>query len=290
MSGTSVEYDMKATAEIIQLRKKEEAKFICSACGADRGCNCNAPAVEKAARIVEQQRQASKAYRARKAEEKQQPRHMTTERTGLDGKIRKLPEKKPEPEEEVARDRRTCSALDPSAKEAERLRVDYQPANPLAAQFRAHLTAASRILKSKDWQPSDMTSQERELLWKLENNLDYEVITFEKMLDLCKWPIKPSEEHRKRAAELQERAKALGLTMQKKGRQYEMRKDNSVTLLALDEVSNYLDQQRDLTEGKLYVQYQSFCGDREMYEESNKQRREKALAKNPDAKPLWVAR
>jgi hypothetical protein len=108
------------------------------------------------------------------------------------------------------------------------------------------------------------------------------------MLKLSKWPIKPSEEHRKLAAELQERAKTLGLTMQKKGRQYEMRKNNSVTLLTLDEVSNHLDQQRDLKDGKLYRQLQSECGDREMYEESNKQRREEALAKNPDAQPLWV--
>jgi hypothetical protein len=55
-------------AEIVQFKKSEEAKFICSACGADRGCNCNAPAVEKLATKLEQDRQRAKAYRERKNE------------------------------------------------------------------------------------------------------------------------------------------------------------------------------------------------------------------------------
>jgi DNA-binding Lrp family transcriptional regulator len=38
---------------VVQFQKKEEAKFICSACGADRGCQCNAPAVPKAVRAAE---------------------------------------------------------------------------------------------------------------------------------------------------------------------------------------------------------------------------------------------
>jgi hypothetical protein len=50
---------------IVQFQKKQEAKFICSACGADRGCDCNAPAVEKLAEKLEQDRQ-----RARKARDK----------------------------------------------------------------------------------------------------------------------------------------------------------------------------------------------------------------------------
>lgn len=66
------------TATIIQLQKKEAAKFfICSACGAARGCNCNAPAVEKLVQKHEQDRQRSRAYRERKAEANQQPRHVT---------------------------------------------------------------------------------------------------------------------------------------------------------------------------------------------------------------------
>jgi hypothetical protein len=40
-------------ATVVQFQKKEEAKFICSACGADRGCQCNAPAVPKAVRAAE---------------------------------------------------------------------------------------------------------------------------------------------------------------------------------------------------------------------------------------------
>jgi hypothetical protein len=57
-------------------QKKEEAKFICSACGADRVCNCDAPAVEKLAAKMEQDRQRARKAREKKAEQKQQPRHV----------------------------------------------------------------------------------------------------------------------------------------------------------------------------------------------------------------------
>jgi hypothetical protein len=53
-------------AEIIEFQKKQEAKFICSACGADRGCDCNAPAVEKLAEKLEQDRQRAKRAREKK--------------------------------------------------------------------------------------------------------------------------------------------------------------------------------------------------------------------------------
>jgi hypothetical protein len=56
-----------------------QAKYICSACGADRGCQCNAPAIEKLAQKQEQDRRRAKAYRERKAEENQQSRHVTEE-------------------------------------------------------------------------------------------------------------------------------------------------------------------------------------------------------------------
>ena len=65
------------TAAIVQFQKKEAAQYLCSACGADRGCNCNAPAVEKLAAKAESQRQTQRAYRERKAEEKQRPRYIT---------------------------------------------------------------------------------------------------------------------------------------------------------------------------------------------------------------------
>lgn len=47
------------SAEIVQLEKKQEAKFICSACGADRACDCNAPAVEREAARRELNRHAT---------------------------------------------------------------------------------------------------------------------------------------------------------------------------------------------------------------------------------------
>ena len=72
------------TATLFQFQKREKAKFICSACGADRGCNCNAPAIEKLAQKQEQDRQRSREYRARKAEENQQSRHVTKGSPGYD--------------------------------------------------------------------------------------------------------------------------------------------------------------------------------------------------------------
>ena len=74
---------------------RQEAKFICSACGADRACDCNAPAIEKLAEITEQRRQARKSYRERKAQEKQSSRDIpavednvepATRKTGVSGK------------------------------------------------------------------------------------------------------------------------------------------------------------------------------------------------------------
>jgi hypothetical protein len=60
-----------------QVQKKQEAKWLCSACGEDRNCNCNAPAVEKLAAKLEQDRQrARRAYEKKKAEQNQQPSHV----------------------------------------------------------------------------------------------------------------------------------------------------------------------------------------------------------------------
>jgi hypothetical protein len=55
---------MKPSTQI-EISARQELPYRCSACGADRGCNCNAPAVEKLKTIQENQRAASKAYRAR---------------------------------------------------------------------------------------------------------------------------------------------------------------------------------------------------------------------------------
>jgi hypothetical protein len=57
-------------AEIIQFQQKQEAQFVCSACGADRACDCNAPAVEKLAGKLEQDRQRARRAREKKALEK----------------------------------------------------------------------------------------------------------------------------------------------------------------------------------------------------------------------------
>ena len=63
---------MKQIAEVIQFQKKQEAKFICSRCGADRDCNCNAPAVEKLAAQREAQRRADAKYAKKRKEKRKQ--------------------------------------------------------------------------------------------------------------------------------------------------------------------------------------------------------------------------
>lgn len=62
---------MRHQAEVIQFQKKQEAKFMCSACGEDRGCNCNAPAVEKIAAEKERQRQKARNWREKKKQNQQ---------------------------------------------------------------------------------------------------------------------------------------------------------------------------------------------------------------------------
>ncbi len=58
---------------------QEKKRYECSACGAPRGCNCDAPATERLAEKQEQDRQRARAYRERKDEQEQQPRHVTAE-------------------------------------------------------------------------------------------------------------------------------------------------------------------------------------------------------------------
>jgi hypothetical protein len=66
-------------ASIIQFQKKQESEFICSACGADRACDCNAPALEREAARLELDRQRAAKYREKKRQRKQQPRNATGE-------------------------------------------------------------------------------------------------------------------------------------------------------------------------------------------------------------------
>jgi DNA invertase Pin-like site-specific DNA recombinase len=57
--------------------EKEEAKYLCSSCGAEGGCQCNAPAVEKLAEKMEQdRRRAKRAYEKKKDEQNQSPSHV----------------------------------------------------------------------------------------------------------------------------------------------------------------------------------------------------------------------
>lgn len=70
---------MNSTAEIIQFQKKELSKFYCSACGADRVCNCAAPALEREAAQRELHRQRQAKYRNKKRKQKQQSGDVTEE-------------------------------------------------------------------------------------------------------------------------------------------------------------------------------------------------------------------
>jgi hypothetical protein len=101
------------TATILQLQKKQETQFLCSACGAERSCNCNAPAIPK----VQQATEALNAYPGKsdraiakeigaspttvgKAREELSSGGQLNElRVGRDGKARKRPTKRmPEPD------------------------------------------------------------------------------------------------------------------------------------------------------------------------------------------------
>ena len=66
---------MKASAEVIMLQRKQEAKFICSACGADRICNCNAPALERLTQLEEK----AAEQREKKRKQKQKQREKSNE-------------------------------------------------------------------------------------------------------------------------------------------------------------------------------------------------------------------
>ena len=76
------------TAAIVQFQKKEDAQFICSACGADRGCNCSAPAVEKLAAMKEDQRKRNRESMQRKRAEESTARVRTHDPV-VEGEARK---------------------------------------------------------------------------------------------------------------------------------------------------------------------------------------------------------
>jgi hypothetical protein len=104
------ETGLQARPAIIEVKQVKEYNFRCSACGGDRECDCSAPAIPKTQRAIEaikadpdrsdraiakdigvSQPTVSKARKEVAATDKQ----LSVEaRTGLDGKTRKMPEKK----------------------------------------------------------------------------------------------------------------------------------------------------------------------------------------------------
>jgi hypothetical protein len=102
---------------IERIERAIAATFVCSACGADRHCDCNAPAVPKAQQALEALKaNPEKSDRAIAAElgvnkdTVNKARHELAgtgqlkdgPRTGLDGKVRKQPVRKPKPETQHA--------------------------------------------------------------------------------------------------------------------------------------------------------------------------------------------
>jgi hypothetical protein len=94
-----------ATPAIIEVKQVKEYNFRCSDCGGDRECDCSAPAIPKTQRAIEAVKaNPEKSNRAIAAEigadEKtvRKAREATADqsavRAGLDGKTRKMPEKK----------------------------------------------------------------------------------------------------------------------------------------------------------------------------------------------------
>ena len=70
------------------VQEQRQSEFICSACGASRDCDCNAPAVERLAAKQEQDRQRSKSYRERKTASRDAP---VTSLLGVCGEIIEFP-------------------------------------------------------------------------------------------------------------------------------------------------------------------------------------------------------
>jgi hypothetical protein len=67
------------TSAFVQVQKQQQAKFMCSACGADRGCDCNAPAVEKLAAQKELNRQRQARHAEKKRKQKQQTPNVSSD-------------------------------------------------------------------------------------------------------------------------------------------------------------------------------------------------------------------
>jgi hypothetical protein len=64
------------------VEQQKQSKFICSACGSARDCDCAAPAMERIAEIQEQARQR-KIKQREKAQQNQRSRHVTEDESDL---------------------------------------------------------------------------------------------------------------------------------------------------------------------------------------------------------------
>jgi hypothetical protein len=194
-----------------------------------------------------------KSVRAREAVEAnpEKSNRAIAEETGLsEATVRRARASSDAPETVAGKDGKS----NPAKREP---RPEYQPPpDSLAERFREHLSAAYQILDAEDWLPPDVTSEELRLRSQMKSNLDWQVLQFERLLSRFKWPIEPSEESRKLVAELKERAWALGCTIKKKGRQYEVSGGANISLVTLDGIARRLDE----IEGKLAVQVTTGCG------------------------------
>jgi len=60
------------------VRQVKQSQFVCSACGADRACDCNAPALERELARKEAHRVVAREHAKRKRGEKQRPIDINT--------------------------------------------------------------------------------------------------------------------------------------------------------------------------------------------------------------------
>jgi hypothetical protein len=92
---------------VVEVRQhKQELAYRCSACGADRGCDCNAPAIKKAAAALAANPEKSNRAIAKdigvspktvdRARQSTASHDAVEKRIGLDGKARKRPAKRAE--------------------------------------------------------------------------------------------------------------------------------------------------------------------------------------------------
>ena len=145
-------------------RVKQDLPYLCSQCGADRGCDCNAPAIEKiaqarAANPTGSTRAIAKAAgvsqsTAQRAMKPTEP-DGSVERTGIDGKTRRMPRR-------ASRDASVDNAEDYSD-----LPDEFRPVDPQGVKFvnRLHSLTADYSHDVRAWlRRCDIDQRTREVL------------------------------------------------------------------------------------------------------------------------------